>query len=67
MYKKLEAELVLKGMGKKELAAILGVQYNTILAKCRGDSSFTLDEALKTKEALKTSLTIEELFEKEAA
>ena len=64
MYKRLESELVFVGISKKELAIMVGVQYNTILAKFRGESSFTLDEAFKIKHILKSDLPIDVLFEK---
>lgn len=65
MYRVLEAELVRCGITRKELAAYLDIQYNTLNAKLRGDSCFTLDEAIKIKTALGTKLTIEELFERD--
>ncbi len=65
MYRVLEAELVRRGITRKELAAYLDIQYNTLNAKLRGDSCFTLDEAIKIKTALGTNLTIEELFERD--
>ena len=64
MYKVLEAELVLCGMTKKELSEITGIRYNTILAKFRGETEFTLDEVFSIKDALHSDKPIEVLFEK---
>ncbi len=62
MYKRIEAHLILTGMTKRELAAQLGISYNTLLLKLKGISSFTLDEALKIKNILQATESIEELF-----
>ena len=66
MYKRVEAGMVLTGVDKKELARVIGVSYNTLLQKLRGDSDFTLNEALKIKEAINSSDPIELLFERSA-
>ena len=62
MYKRLESEMVLHNVTRKDLADAIGVQYNTILLKLRGVYGFTLDEAFKIKEFLKTDLPLDELF-----
>jgi len=64
MYKKLEARLVLIGMTKKKLAEKLGITYNTLLLKLRGENCFTLDEALAIRKIIKADETIEDLFTK---
>jgi len=66
MYKLIEARLVLLGMTKKELARALGISYNTLLLKLRGESSFTLDEALEVKRLIRASESVEELFSQSA-
>lgn len=64
MYKKIEAEIILLSLSKKEVANKLGIAYNTLLAKLRGESSFTLDEAFALKKVLNSNMDIEILFEK---
>ena len=64
MYRNLEAELIRKGLSKQEIAHSLNVGYNTLLAKMRGDSSFTLDEAFKIRKIVSAEKPIEYLFEK---
>lgn len=64
MYKNLEAEMVRKGISKKDLSESLNVRYATILDKMNGNSRFFYDEALKIKEIFFPDLTIEYLFEK---
>lgn len=62
MYKRIEAQMVLLGITKKELACKLGLSYNTLLAKLRGERDFTLNEAWKVKELLNLREPIEILF-----
>lgn len=64
MYRNLEAEFVRKGFSKQKIAQMLGVGYNTLLAKMRGESSFTLDEAFKIQKIVSAEKPIEYLFEK---
>lgn len=62
MYKRIEAQMVLFGISKKELAYKLGIGYNTLLAKMRGERDFTLKEAWEIKRLLKLQDPIEILF-----
>lgn len=64
MYRNLEAEFVRKGFSKQKIAQMLDVSYNTLLAKMRGESSFTLDEAFKIRKIVSAEKPIEYLFEK---
>lgn len=66
MYKRIEAQLVLIGKTKKELALEMDISYNTLLAKLGGNSSFTLDEALRVKQLLGAHESIELLFAQRA-
>lgn len=66
MYKRVEAQIVLSGIGKKELAKKIGISYNTLNAKLSGKSSFTLDEALKIKEIVDAHDPVEILFSRSA-
>lgn len=64
MFRRIEAQIVLQGLTKKQLAGMVGIRYNTLLQKLNGSSQFTLDEALRVKEALDSDETLEVLFEK---
>lgn len=63
MYRRIEAGMVLLGLNKREVAKELGIGYNTLLSKLKGDSSFTLDEAVAFKKILRCEESIEELFD----
>lgn len=65
MYPQIDIELVKARMNRKKLAEKSGISYNTLLLKLAGKSIITLDESFAIKKALKTSLSIECLFEKE--
>ena len=67
MFKNIELEIFKSGLSKKEIAAELGMTYNTFLLKLSGKAYFTLDEAMKLKAILKSELSIEELFDRTAA
>lgn len=67
MFRNLELEIFRTGLSKKEIAAALDMTYNTFLLKLSGKAYFTLDEAMKLKDLLKTDLSIEELFDRNAA
>jgi len=47
----------------RRLSRDLGVHYNTLCRKLRGEMPFTLDEALRVKRLLLTDLPLERLFE----
>lgn len=66
MYRNLEAEIVRKNLSKKAIAETLGITYNTLLLKIKGESSFTLDEALALRSLLNTTEPVEVLFSKTA-
>lgn len=67
MFRNIEIIIFQKGLSKREIAQKLGMTYNTLLLKLSGKATFTLDEALKLKEILESSLSIEELFDPAAA
>lgn len=62
MYKRIESQLVLNGISKKELTEQVGIAYNILLAKMRGEREFTLKEAHEIKQILHSEEPIEELF-----
>lgn len=65
MYRNLEAEMVRKGITRKDIAEFLGLRYATILDKLSGKYSFKLEEAFKIKRKFFQELTIEYLFKKD--
>lgn len=65
MFRNLEAEMVRKGVSKKEMAALIGVSYNTIRNKINGKQKFLYDEAFKIREYFFPELSLEYLFETE--
>lgn len=66
MYKRIEAQIILAGINKRELAKELGINYNTLNTKLSGKSSFSLDEAIKIKDVIKANEPLEILFSKSA-
>lgn len=67
MFRNIELEIFKSELSKKEIAAELGMTYNTFLLKLSGKAYFTLDEAMKLKAVLKSDLSIEELFDRNVA
>lgn len=62
MFKKLEALLIETGITRTELAARIGITYNTLNQKINHKSPFTIDEAFKIKKVLNTKLSLDEIF-----
>ena len=65
MFRNLKAEMVRKRVSKKEMAALIGVSYNTICNKIKGKQKFFYDEACKIREHFFPELSLEYLFETE--
>ena len=64
-YPNLLGEMAKRKVKQKDLATVIGKEEQTISKKMNGSAIFTLDEARKISEYLKTELTIEELFKQE--
>lgn len=64
MYRNLEAEMVRKGIDRKDISEFLQVRYATIVDKLSGKYPFKLDEALAVKKKFFPEFSIEYLFEK---
>lgn len=62
MFDNIEQLIFNKKLKKREIAEKMGIRYNTLLLKLKGEYPFTLDEALKLKEILETDMEIEILF-----
>lgn len=63
MYRNLEAEMVRKGIKRRDISNALGVRYATIIQKLSGKYQFHLDEAFKIKEEFFPELSFEYLFQ----
>lgn len=63
MYKNLEAEMVRKGITRRDLAVLLNVRYATISLKLNGKSKLYYEEALKIKQTYFPEYSVEYLFE----
>lgn len=66
MFPNIRAEMARQKITSRELAKKLGMSTSTMSTKLNGKYPFTLDEAKEIKTALKTKLTVEELFEVES-
>jgi DNA-binding XRE family transcriptional regulator len=66
MYKRVEAQIVLSGVSKKQLAQNIGISYNSLNLKLNGRRAFSLDEATEIKRLLNAEEPIETLFDRSA-
>ena len=64
VYRKIYARMALLGLGKSEVARLLGINYSTLQHKLRGETSFTLDEAIHLKRILCMKDALEDAFER---
>ena len=64
VYRKLAARMTLLALKKTEVAKMLGISYSSLRNKLCGVSDFTLPEALRLKQLLCVTGSLEELFEK---
>lgn len=65
MYENLRAEIARKNKTLMDLSNEVGMRYQTLSEKIRGNSSFTVKEAISIKNALNVNMSIEELFGEE--
>lgn len=73
MYENLRAEIARKNMSLMNLVDEINktsyldkpMRYQTLSEKLRGNSSFTVKEAISIKNALNVNMSIEELFGEE--
>ena len=64
VFRNVLALMLLVGMTRKEFADVLGISVGTLHNKLNGVTPFTLDEAIKIKQVLKSSKPIEEIFKR---
>jgi len=62
MYTNLELEMFKNKIGKTEIADVLNIGYNTVLAKLKGKQPFKLDECFLIREKFFPSETVDHLF-----
>lgn len=61
-FPRLESELILRGIPKKELQNCIGCKANTFTLKLNGKLRFSLDEAVQIQQAFFPEISIVELF-----
>lgn len=64
VYARLMVEMYLAGMDNRTLSEKTGITYASLRRKMRGDTPVRLEEAKRIRDALKSTLTVEKLFEK---
>ncbi|MDR0676595.1 MAG: hypothetical protein LBF97_06115 [Elusimicrobiota bacterium] len=64
IYPNLEAELVRKGLNKKELSKKVKITYGSICRKFANENEFLFRETLEIKKILGCDIPLEILFEK---
>ena len=64
IYPNLRAEIARCGLKNGELCAAASMKLSTFSGKINGQTDFTLGEAVRIKECLKTDLPLEVLFAK---
>lgn len=65
MFPNVRAEMARLNYNIATLAQKADMKYSTLQTKLKGERSFTIEEAIRVKVALKTDMVIEELFSKE--
>ncbi len=65
MFPNLRAEIARQNLSVAGLAKLIGMKQSTMSDKYHGRSNFSLDDAIKIKEALGLEMSIEELFQKD--
>ena len=63
MFFNLEAEMARNGMKRANLAGAIGMKTANLSMKMKKKVKFSLEEALKIKDALNTEIPVEILFE----
>lgn len=63
----LKGEMAKKSIKVEDIAKVLQIHRNSASNKINGDTSFSIDEAVKVKEAFFPELSLKFLFEKKEA
>lgn len=64
-FPRLESELILRRIPKKELQSCIGCKAGTFTLKLNGGLRFSLDEAIQIQQTFFPDIPIEELFRHE--
>lgn len=67
MYPNLKAELSRRGLSLRKFALVMGMPYNTLREKLKGERKLSYDEAMKIKQVLNVNIPLEVLFSTEIA
>lgn len=67
MYKNVKAEMARQEMTIGDLATAIGMDYQALWLRLKGKATISVETAVKIKNALKTDVPIEVLFEKKEA
>lgn len=65
IYPRLSAVMAVRGVTVTGLADQIGIHYETMRRKMRGERDFSLDEAVRIKALLRFGGALETLFEKQ--
>lgn len=63
-YPKVLFQMYVVGWDGKHLSQATGIPYSSLQRKLRGDSQFTIEDAIAVKKALGAKDTLEALFER---
>ena len=58
-------EMAKKKITKEDISIVLGIHWNSVANKINGNSSFSVEEALKIRNAFFPEWKIEDLFRRE--
>ena len=67
VYKQIGHEMLACNMDTQKLSEVTGIPYYTLRSRFRGESSFTLDDAIRIHKVIGTGMSIEQLFERDDA
>ena len=67
VYKQIGHEMLSCNIDTQRLAEMTGIPYHTLRSRFRGESSFTLDDAIRIHKVIGTNMSIEQLFERDDA
>lgn len=67
MYPNLQAEMSRRNLNIRKFSMLLGMPYNSVREKLRGNRPLTFQEALKIKQTLCVDIPLEILFSQEMA
>lgn len=63
MYRTAKSEMIKRGLTLSDVSSLMGISVSTLSLKLNGKYPFTLREAKQFKQIVKSTLSLEELFE----